>query len=257
MRFDKLDDDMEELKIAGPGTFTFSAVRPENLGATEYTLVTIACDVSGSVGEFSDELLSTIKKVVDACKKSERSENLMLRLLTFNHSLQEVHGFKELYSIDTDDYSNLRPDGTTALFDATYSGIGSVLKYAETLMDQDFDVNGCVYIITDGMDNASDMTPRDIAKQMKEATMGEKIESLITVLVGIKDPSITGDDWADEVSQALDRFKDDGALTQYVDVGNATPQRLAKLAEFVSKSVSSQSQALGSGTASQPPSVTF
>jgi hypothetical protein len=41
-------------------------------------------------------------------------------------------------------------------------------------------------------------------------------------------------------------------------MGNVTPGKLAKLAQFVSKSISSQSQALGTGGASQPvPAPTF
>jgi stage V sporulation protein SpoVS len=53
----------------------------------------------------------------------------------------------------------------------------------------------------------------------------------------------------------LEDFQKDAGLTQFIDVGDGTPQRLAKLAGFVSKSVSSQSQAIGSGSVSQP--VTF
>lgn len=256
-RLDQIDDDMEQLKIVGPGTFKFSAVKPENLGASEYTLVSIVCDVSGSVDVFAKGLLDTIKKIVEACKKSERSENLMIRLITFNDDIEEVHGFKELFTIDPNDYDSLRPSGCTALYDATYSGIGSVLTYSETLIDQDFDVNGAVYIITDGMDNRSSMSPSDVKKLTQTAIRTEKIESLITVLIGLKDPNETDQRWADDVSRELDRFHVDGGLTAYIDFGNATPGKLAKLAEFVSKSVSSQSNALGSGSASQPPSITF
>jgi uncharacterized protein YegL len=251
------DEDMERLAVVGPGTFTFSAVKPENLGASEYTLVTIVCDVSGSVNVFAKDLLKAIRMIIDACKKSPRSENLMIRLITFNDNIEEVHGFKELYMIDQDAYDDLDPGGCTALFDATYSGIGSVLTYSETLIDQDYDVNGAVYIITDGMDNRSSMGPSDIRKMIKEAIRSEKIESLISILVGLKDPNETDQDWADQVSRELDTFHKQAGLTQYIDFGNATAGRLAKLAEFVSKSVSSQSNALGSGSPSQPPSVTF
>ena len=251
------DTDMEELQVSGPGSFVFSAVRPENLGAVEYTLVVVICDVSGSVDEFADEMLKTVRKIVEACRKSERSENLMLRFVTFNSQVEEVHGFKELFSIDENDYSPLNPGGVTALYDAAFSGIGSVLTYAETLMNQDFDVNGAVYIITDGADNDSSLSPSDIKKLTDEAKMGEKIESLVTVLVGLKDPGITGDQWAKQVSVLLDEFHKKAGLTQYVPVGDASPQRLAKLAEFVSRSISSQSNALGSGGPSQPLSVTF
>jgi len=69
------------------------------------------------------------------------------------------------------------------------------------------------------------------------------IESLIVVLVGIN---------AQTFNAKLAVFQQDAGLTQFVDAGDATAQRLAKLAQFVSKSISSQSQALGSGAPSQP-----
>ena len=40
-------------------------------------------------------------------------------------------------------------------------------------------------------------------------------------------------------------------VLHHIDVGDATPRKLAKLAAFVSQSISSQSQALGTGGPSQ------
>ena len=54
-----------------------------------------------------------------------------------------------------------------------------------------------------------------------------------------------------DVKKALEAFPKDAYLSQFVDIGDATPGKLAKLANFVSESVSSQSQALGSGAPSQ------
>ncbi len=241
--------DTQVINIPGPGNFQFSAIRPENLGATEYTLVTMVIDVTGSVRKFANELLDCVKSIVDACKKSPRAENLMLRFITFNEDLYEIHGFKPLADIDVNDYKPFKPDGMTALYDASFSGIASTLTYAKNLIDQDFDVNGCVYIVTDGMDNVSTINPAHILNTTNDATIKEEIESLITVLIGINDPK---SGYSRDVTKALKKFKDEAELTQFVDAGDATPQRLAKLANFVSKSISSQSQALGSGSASQP-----
>ena len=80
----RLNDDMEFGKIGGANGFGFSGVRTEHLGATEYTLVTIAIDVTGSVGGFEAELLRCLKTAVDACKKSPRSDNLLLRVILFS-----------------------------------------------------------------------------------------------------------------------------------------------------------------------------
>jgi uncharacterized protein YegL len=240
------DDNMQVVQIPGGGNFQFSGIRPENLGATEYTLVTVVVDLTGSVGGFEKELMKCLKSIVKACRKSPRAENLLLRLVTFNSKIgvKEEHGFKPLSLIDENTYQNFIVDGATNLYDATYEPIGATLTYSKTLMDQDFNVNGAVYILTDGDNNASHFaTPAKIKKQLENVKKQEIIESLITVLVGIN---------AQQYNKELALFQNDSGLTQFVDAGDATPQKLAKLANFVSKSISSQSQALGSGTPSQP-----
>jgi uncharacterized protein YegL len=236
--------DMDVMKIAGGGAFQFSAVKMDNLGATEYTLVTIALDTSGSLQGCEDDLKKTITSIVDACQKSPRAENLMLRYIQFNSKLNEVHGFKLLSTIQASDYDRPRPDGRTALHDATYSSIGATLTYAKKLIEQDFNCNGICFIITDGLDNESKTSPAMIAEMAKKAKIGEDIESMITVLIGINTKDA-------DVQRELPIFAKEAELTQYVDAGDATPGKLAKLAAFVSKSISSQSQALGTGGPSQ------
>jgi len=242
-------DTEEVMQQTGPGAFQFSGVRVENLGASEYTLVTIVIDVSGSVYNFAAELLNMVKTIVEACQKSPRAENLMIRYLVFNHNVTEIHGFRLLKDIDPNDYEALDPDGYTALFDASYDAIGATIDYSTRLVDDyEFDVNGAVYIVTDGMNNRGSMTPKSIKDKTSGAVSREKIESLITILVGLHDPQ---EALAAEVKVHLEAFQKDADLSQFVDVGDATPGKLAKLANFVSQSVSSQSQSLGTGAPSQ------
>lgn len=236
------------IAVPGPGNFQFSAVRIEDLGASEYTLVTIVCDKSGSVIKFANKLLDCVKTIVEATQKSPRSENLLIRKLLFNTELEEVHGFRELSNINVADYPPIDCDSMTALYDATYDAIGATLTYSEKLIEQDFDCNGIVFVITDGMDNRSSMTPSAIKKLMEDAQHDEKIESLQVILITLRSP---GSSWAQDVDVSLERFYKDANLTQKVDLGEATSQRLAKLAGFVSESISSQSQALGTGAPSQ------
>lgn len=231
-------------KIPGNLSLVYSGVRPEDLGATQYTLVTIVCDKTGSLSGFENDLMQSIKTAITACKKSPRAENLLIRFTTFNNSVTEEHGFKLLSQIDVDnDYKLLNCDGMTALYDASYEGVGATLEYAKTLVDQDFDCNGIVFIITDGADNKSVNNVADVNRIIGSAVKEEKIESLLTILVGINDG---------QCKQYLDDFKDKAGITQFVSVGEITPGKLAKLAAFVSKSVSSQSQSLGTGGPSQP-----
>jgi uncharacterized protein YegL len=247
-----MDNSMETGQVGqGRQAFQFSGVRVDSLGATEYTLVTVAVDVTGSVGGFADELRNCLILAVESCKKSPRANNLLVRVVLFSSSLpkgvEEVHGFKPLGEIDTNSYQQFNPYGATPLFDATFSAVGATNAYAKKLKDQDFLVNGIVFIVTDGDDNCSVSSVRMIENEMKRGAVGEDIESLVGVVVGIN---------AGNVRHLLDNFAT-GAGLQYIDAGDATKGKLAKLAQFVSQSVSSQSQALGTGGPSQNIAVTI
>lgn len=238
------DSSMENIKNIGTSGYGYSAIKIENLGASEYTLVGIAADRSGSVASFCNEIEAGVKSVVEACRSSPRCDNLMLRFLTFDQRLIEVHGFKPLTDCAPDSYNGTcQAGGSTALYDACYNVIGSLRDYGRTLYAGKYTANGILFVITDGEDNASTMTPGEIKKILAEVVTEEKLESLITVLVGV---NVQG-----HVEQALKQFAADVGFTQFVPLKDATPKTLAKLAAFVSKSISSQSQALNSGAASK------
>lgn len=223
--------------------FKFSGVRPEHLSATEYTLATIAMDISGSVSGHEQQLANCAKAALDACRRSPRAENLMLRFVTFNNGIYEQHGFMPLKDVPLSAYDAPNCGGGTALFDALYSGVESSNQYAKTLSDQEFGVNAIVFVITDGDDNGSKTSPSLVRKALGEGVAAEYLESVVTVLIGVN---------ASQYTSTLDGVKNDCGLSQYIDAGNADEKSLAKLASFISRSISSQSQALGTGGPSQP-----
>lgn len=228
--------DMQNGKAAG---FAFSAVRPEKLGATEYTLVTVVTDKTGSVSSFAGQLLEMKRAVVEACRKSPRAAYLLLRQLEFNTAVDEVHGFLELRDIDPAAYAEPATGGSTALYDATMAAVAATTAYGKTLTDADFGVNAIVFVITDGDDNASRAhRPRDIAGEVARAVRDEAVESLRIVLVGVN---------STQCRKELAAFAAQAGIDQFVEVADATPGKLAKLAQFVSRSISSQSQSLGTG----------
>lgn len=242
---------MDSFSIGG-SSFSFSGVGVDDLGATEYTLVVLAVDTSASVGPFAPEIRGCIKNVVESCRKSPRADNLLLRVVTFDKSVVEFHGFKELAQINASDYENIDCIGPrTALFDAAYTAIGSVDEYGRKLVEDDFAANAIVVVITDGADNSSSVSASAVASKAKEArgaaggpSAEEGVESLLTLLIGVNVNNVYTKD-------ALSSFKTDGDFDQYIEVDNASPKTLAKLAKFVSQSISSQSVALGTGGASQ------
>lgn len=227
--------------------FGFSGVGLQNLNATtELTLVTICVDKSGSVAGFGKNIDDAIVNIVEACRKSPRADNLVVRVVEFNHNLHEVHGFKPLIDCAANDYSNLTsPAGSTVLFDTVLNAVESTVNYADPLTKQDYDVNGIVVVVTDGDDNGSSSTPAIIKRELDSLKAKESLDSLLTILVGVNIND-------SRIKKLLDSFKTDGGLDQYVNLDNASVSTLAKLAQFISKSVTSQSQTLGSSVKSKP-----
>lgn len=247
----RLNENLEEVNIKG-ANFTYSATRIKDLGASDYTLVTIITDVSGSVSFFKDELEKCLSEIVKACKYSVRADNLMIRLVSFSDDVVEEHGFKLLENCNPDDYINLlKIRGNTALYDASDNGIKATADYAKNLNDNDYNTNAIIFIMTDGMDNQSTFGPAQVKETLTKTIKQEVLESIVTVLIGVgagSDP---------EVDKYLDTFNKEAGFTQYVKIDEANAKTLAKLAQFVSKSISSQSQSLGSGGASNQLSLTI
>lgn len=258
------DESMMVQQIAGMQAFSFSGKRIEHLGATEYTLATIAVDLTGSVQDFAKALRDALTTSMAALKKSPRANNLLVRIIFFNSSIgvHEAHGFKPLGDIVVDDYPDfidpysqdpgrktadgapikaMKIYGSTNLFDATFNAAGATMAYAKTLMDQEFLTNGILIVITDGDDNASTATTRMIRQEIDKGGKSENIESLISILVAVN---------AGMYSRQLNDMAKEVGM-QYIDIGDATPGKIAKLGQFVSQSVSSQSQSLGTGGPSQ------
>lgn len=226
--------------------YGYSATRLEELGATEYTVVTVACDVSGSTAAFTFDMEAAITRVVLACKSSPRADNLLLRLVAFNDSLSEIHGFKLLENCDLADYGGvLRAGGATALYDAAENAVSSTVDYGRQLLAGDFSANGIIFVITDGMDNASRLPAREVRETLARAVKSEALESVVSVLIGVGVQDA-------QAARFLRQFHGEAGFTQYVELDRADAPTLARLAEFVSRSISAQSQALGTGGSSRP-----
>ncbi len=230
------------------GYYGYSAIRIDDLESSGFTLVVIATDVSSSVESFKTEMEQSIKSIVDACKSSPRADNLLIRFVSFAHNLEEIHGFKLLEQCNTSDYDNsLKVGGNTALYDAIENAVSSVADWGQQIASKKYlDINAIVFVITDGQDNCSKSGAETVKKILKKAVMDEHLESIMTVLIGVGVTKASGMD------QYLSDVHTNVGFTQYVAIDDSSAKSLAKLAQFVSKSISAQSQSLGSGGSSIP-----
>lgn len=227
--------------------YKFSAAKISSLGAAEYTLVTLVVDASSSVDAFAPQLEQCIKTVFKSCDKSPRKDNLLFRVVQFSSVITELHGFKLLSTINENDYNGiLKVGGNTALLDAADEAVVATGTYGKQLTGQDYYVNGIIFLTTDGENNVGNIQIPDRLKQsILNARRSENLESLRVVLIGVTNDDVN-------LNTYLQTLKDEGGIDQYVSIGRATPECLAKLADFISQSISSTSSALGTGAPSAP-----
>ena len=89
--------------------FQYTSVTIDKLGATEYTLFSMITDETGSVSSFKAGLEKMLAVAVEACQKSPRAANLLMRQTAFSArgggipQIRELHGFSLLNSINPDD----------------------------------------------------------------------------------------------------------------------------------------------------------
>jgi len=235
-----------------PSNYQFSAPPIDALGADSYTLVGIANDVSSSVSNHVKEMTKALKAILNGCaKKCPRAENLMMRLTGFANGVHELHGFREVVTINESEYDNiLKTGGSTALNDACHEMVESLVSYAKILRDNNFSANGIIFVITDGEENDSKHSAKAVNDLITKVNRDESLESLQIILIGITKGNST-------LAQTLADFQKESGIDKYINVNDTTPGKLAKLAEWVSQSVSSTSQALGTGGKSQLTGLTF
>lgn len=255
------DDALENFQIPN-SHYGFSATKIGDLQATEYTLATVVCDESGSTAGFAAEMEKATQEIVKSCRHSPRADNLMFRTVMFGTKMSEYHGFKLLESCNVADYNNFYGKSgngaTTALFDSSHNAIKASNSYAKQLSANDFLCNGIVFVITDGDDNASLLTAVNVGEALSEAVKSEAMESLVAILIGVNvnQPQLHQylTDFAKKAGFTPVKVRDaNGNETEvpYLSLTDASEKTLAKLAKFVSQSISSQSQALGTKGPSQ------
>ena len=84
------------------GNFRYSAARVDLLSATEYTLVPLVFDESGSTTRFAKLIEKGASEILKSLRRSPRADNLMIRSTAFGSQVREIEGFKPLMAYDPD-----------------------------------------------------------------------------------------------------------------------------------------------------------
>ena len=279
----------------GGGTFQFSGANLDELdeiGVSQYSLFGLGVDVSGSTSRFQKPMERAGNIILKASKLNQRADNMMLRSVAFSQNSFEVPtskpGFQLLHDLcpgdfdpkDADDLPTVfngefKPIGSTALIEAGVNLADSLRVYGGLMVDDnDYEVNGGLFLMTDGANNSGKYPASDGSDNhhLKEAfdriRAEEKIESFAPYLiaVGCTNPTyraalekLASDCEFTPVPHHDEAKRKAGETLPFLDVTDVSTSGLARLAQWISESLSETSKALGSGGPSKPiaPSASF
>jgi len=226
------------------GNYGYTGADIGGLQSFENTIAVGLVDESGSTTGFKLELEKCVKEIVKSLRDSDTADKLLYAHYHFDTNFREVHGFKELANISPDDYDGCwSGGGCTTLYDSEVRIIQFLDDYSEQMRQQRYLCNGLLYVLTDGCDYGSTLSESAVVNAFETLHKSEGLESFISILIGINDD--------DYVQRKLEDHANKCGFSQYVKAGNADRKTLSKIAGFIAKSISSQSQMLGTGGPSQ------
>lgn len=195
----------------------------EDLAGDEVTLFCVILDETGSMQPYQSEVVTAYKEMLAALKDSKAADSILVSTWLFNVRQRLLHSYLLLENVP--ELGRYQPDEMTALFDATLSGLTSVVAYSQDLRNNGIRTKVVVVVFTDGEDNRSVNTAERVRVLAEELL---KQESYILALVAF------GTGFAHQVAS-------DMGFPNVLEV-NSDPSSIRRALGTVSKSVIRASQ---------------
>lgn len=216
--------------LASTGGYGFSNFDPAFLQEEEVIICPIAIDISPSMQPYTKELNEAFEAFITEMQGNTHVVNkLMVKSSEFNEDVKVRAGFMPVTNVDTSNFK-FRPCGeATALADAALEAVDSAVEYKEKLEQSGITCKVIVFVITDGIENASKSNFTAVKRKLDDVMKNEKnVFSFETILFGI------GDRNNFEPAQKAMGFK-------HLAVVGQTGKDVRKLIGFISASISKSS----------------
>src|SRR3990167_11357376 len=119
--------------------------------------IIVVLDESGSMESMGPEPVQALNQFVKNQQKTDSTS--LFSLYAFNHDVRNIYSVLPLGGIK--EYSDYRPNGTTALYDCVFTAISDKMKTSRTK-------NVVLVIVTDGLDNSSAHSKDEVRAKIKE-----------------------------------------------------------------------------------------
>lgn len=216
----------------------------DDIKTDQICLASIAIDTSSSMAGQEANLEQCFNQAIQACDKAPNRDGILVRITSFDSTVKELRAFVPPAPTPL----QIKTAGMTALGRGVLDALRSTAHYAEVLAQGDYRCNAILIVLTDGDETVDDRTEvvQKINQELEQIKAKEVLDSVLIILIGFR-PDVQLKKIQADLAAAI------GA--RYIQLQDVTPQKLAKLAEFVSQSISSQSRQIGTGQTAQVPNL--
>lgn len=213
---------MEELQNFG---LNFNNFDPEAIETEEVINCLFVIDQSGSVSRYVHEMNTALNDFLHTMQKSHMAEKILVSTIVFDNKIEVVNGYQPIDNVTDFD---VKPNGLTNLYGATYAGILNAEDYRKTLEKNGNNVKSLLFIISDGDDNC-DFDPKKVKDKLDEIYNNELNAFTFTVIMfGVGN--------AGDFGYAAKQM---GIKPEMVKTVGTTGAEIKKMISFISSSVSS------------------
>ncbi len=145
----------------------------EVLSSDKAFLFVPVIDMTGSMEAFRQEVIHAYNGMLQALKDSKQADAILMSSWTFNTDSYLLHGYTPLEYVPELERHIYQPTEQTALYDAILDAITGVVAYGQELRNAGARTRITLVIFTDGHDNASHHSARQVRKVIEDLLISE------------------------------------------------------------------------------------
>lgn len=173
-----LVENLNALTIAGAQGATI-----DEIAGDEVTITCVVLDETGSMTSNHQAVVDAYNEMVKYLKESKSADDIILGTWMFNEMSRLHHDYLLLDNAPELGKSDYNPDYSTALFDAALDALTGVIAYSQTLRNSGIRTKVVVVVFTDGGDNISRHTARDV-RVVTDSLIDQEYYTLALVAFG-------------------------------------------------------------------------
>ena len=204
---------------------SFNNFDPNDIQVDQTINAVFVVDISPSIASYVQHLNDAFSDFVGSMQRSHVADRLMVSVIEFSEKVRIKSGFQPISQVSKHTFT---PTGSgTALYDATMQGLKIAINYRQNLEASGVNAKTLIFVITDGEDNSSTLSPKFVKAEIDSILAEERnVFSFTSVLFGVGSAA------------SFEKAQKNMGIQHLAKVG-VSGEEIKKMIGFISQSISS------------------